>query len=307
MSYNKIAITKNGYDILRIRETSSDGNNCEFKICPMIKPKDINIYYMQLFSEPKYFEFDKNKELEITYHKANNGKRTKIHLKLKNEFGIEYKDLELTKLVEPNVNTEIPIPLLQIIIPDEVLYKKYEKKKDHTQFEVKNNNIIEIYLTKKGYKDSNLFDKWNKLNFLLFANSIQYYATGLNEKYAGQNLYMKLQEKDIGLINFKTDVTDDIGISINVVNNPNIKTKKMCMLFIENAAYLGFLGGSRLYTKKCKDGKLAYKYDLDNDQYFDSNEKEKWENIFRKEFEKLNEWIYLSDGKYDKQFKNKKE
>lgn len=304
MNERKIAITKNGYDILRIKETASNGENCEFKICPMIKPQDINIYYMQLFSEPKYIEFDKNKELEITYHKTNGNKKTKIHLKLKDKFDIEYKSLELTKLLDPNVNTEIPIPLLQIIIPNEVLYAKYKKKNYHTQFEIKDNNIIEVYLTQKGYKDSNLFDKWQNLNILLFANPIQYYATGLNEKYAGQNLYMKLQEKDIGLINIKADVTDDIGISINVVNNPNIKTKKMCMLFIENAAYLGFLGGTLQYTEKCINGKLAYKYDLDNDQYFDSKEKEKWENIFQKEFKKLDEWIALSDGKYDKQFEN---
>lgn len=304
MSENKITITKSGYDILRIIETASDGNNCEFKICPMINTKDINIFCMQLFSEPKYFEFDKNKELEITYHKASNNKRTKIHLKLKSEFDTEYKELELTKLLDPNVNTEIPIPLLQIIVPNEVLYKKYEKQKKHIQFEVENNNIIEIYLTKKGYKDSNLFDKWKFLNNLLFINPIQYYATGLNEKYAGQNIYMKLQE-NIGLIAKKTDVTDDIGILINVVNNPNIKTQKMCMLFIENAAYLGFLGGTLLYTEECKNGKLAYKYDLDNDQYFDSNEREKWDNIFEKEFDKLNKWITLSDGKYDKQFKNR--
>ncbi len=304
MSNKKIAITKNGYDILRISEAASDGNNCEFKVCPMIHSQDINIYYMQLFSEPKYFEFDRNKKLTITYHKANENKETKIHLKLENESGVEYKDLKLTKLLDPNVNTEIPIPLLKITVPDEVLYKEYRKKNYHTQFEIGNNNIIEVYLTKKGYKDSNLFDKWKNLNFFLFANSFQYFATGQNEKYAAQNLYAKLLLKDESPINMKTDVTDDIGISINIVNNPNIKTSKVCMLFIENAAYLGFLGGSRVFTDKFPNGKLAYKYDLDNDKYFNSEEKEKWEKIFQKEFEKLNEWIALSDGKYDKQFEN---
>ena len=45
----RIAITKNGYDILRIIDFSNDGNNCDFKICPMIDSKKVDIYSRRLF------------------------------------------------------------------------------------------------------------------------------------------------------------------------------------------------------------------------------------------------------------------
>lgn len=49
----KIAIIKNGYDILRIREINSDEEKCEFKICIMAEQKNVKILYNKLFSEKK--------------------------------------------------------------------------------------------------------------------------------------------------------------------------------------------------------------------------------------------------------------
>lgn len=49
----KIAIIKNGYDILRIREINSNEEKCEFKICIMAEQNNVKILYNKLFSEKK--------------------------------------------------------------------------------------------------------------------------------------------------------------------------------------------------------------------------------------------------------------
>ena len=54
----KIAIIKNGYDILRIVQGKTTEEHCEFKIIPMVEPKETRIFYMKLFSEPKEFKFE---------------------------------------------------------------------------------------------------------------------------------------------------------------------------------------------------------------------------------------------------------
>ena len=82
---NKIAITKNGYDILRIVQGKTTEEHCEFKIIPMVEPKDTRIFYMKLFSEPEEFKFDKEFKFEITYHIANEKEPAKIHIKIDNK------------------------------------------------------------------------------------------------------------------------------------------------------------------------------------------------------------------------------
>ena len=81
----RIAITKNGYDILRIIDFSNDGNNCDFKICPMIDSKKVDIYSRRLFSSSERYEFDRDKKLELTYHKTRENLHSEIHIKLINK------------------------------------------------------------------------------------------------------------------------------------------------------------------------------------------------------------------------------
>ncbi len=311
MGERKIAITKNGYDILRIVEGSKDGDKCEFKILPRIDAKNIDIYSMKLFSKSECFEFDRNRKIEITYHKSTNDKPTKIHVKQinrNNKEDIIYNTLPLTELLDPDVNTEIPIPLLKIIVPDEILTVPYRRKpKEHREIDIKDNNIIEIYMTRNGYIEANMENKWFNLRNLQCGNAMQYYATGL-DKYVSQNINMSLVNISRGnlkerVINIGTDVTKDIGIKVNTVKYPDrLRTEKLRMLFIENSAYLGFLGGPKMYTREFPNGKPAYKYDIDNVKYFSNEEKSKWENIFQMEFKKLDRLIKESNGKYQKQF-----
>lgn len=298
MSERKIAITKNGYDILRIIEIESDGNACGFKITPQVKIDDINIYCMRLFEEPKGIYLDKTKNFEITYHKSNDAQKTKIALKYLDEDNHPlYVNLPLTKLIDPDVNTEIPIPLLKIIVPDNILYKPYKKDKRHRQFDIGDSNVIEVFLTKAGFINSDFVNKWENVNIALIGNAIEYYACGKDEF---NHCNLKTIIKSPRTFCVSADVTKDIGIRINTLKYPKINTPRLSMLFIENEVYLGFLGGSiKMYNSS--DIKQVYKYDVDK---FTFEERQKWEAIFQREFEKLNNYISSSNEDIIKYFAN---
>lgn len=81
MRNKKIAVVKNGYDVMRIIEMNSDNENCELKIVLFIDNCDIDIKYLKLFSTIEKQKFDKTKKFELTYHKKSTTQPTKIHLK----------------------------------------------------------------------------------------------------------------------------------------------------------------------------------------------------------------------------------
>lgn len=297
-----IAITKKGYDILRIIELERNEKECGFKICPLTDAKNVDIYYLKLFSDVELFPFDNNKRLEITYHRSNNEEPAKIHLKLidnANDKIFNYITLPLDKIISPNVNTEFPIPLFQVAIPDNLSNKKYQKRKNHLQFEIEDNNVIEIFLTKKDFINSNFATKWPKTDLLLFSTSIEYYATGLTPKYVKTNIAPLSQSPKT--ICMSANVTNDIGIRINTIRR-NKTYSKLEFLFIENIAYLAFLEGLPIKYTLNESWVKLYEDELYNNKHFNIKEKHKWENTFNEEFKKLNKLIVDSNGKYEKQF-----
>lgn len=303
----EIAIIKNGFDILRIIEGKNDKYTCEFVIEPMIDIDKIRIFAMPLFSDVQHIPLEKNCKLHITYHRSTLTKPTKIHLRMEFEDGqVKYETLPLNNLLDPNINTEIPIPLMKLIVPDNVLSKKYTPKSKHRPFDIKNSNIIEIFMTKSNFKSVQYYKKWDNMYHALIENSFQYMATGLT-KYIGLNLSEQLQngdEEHVAAIH--SDVTNNIGIFINTVKSIWVSAKTMDFLFIDNAAYLGFIGRLRHFNEDHPKGKLTYKLDIEKEDFFSPNERRKWEYIFGREFEKLNKLIKNSDGKYERQINNEK-
>lgn len=301
----KIVIIKNGYDVLRIIEGKSDGDTCEFKIIFMIDNDNIEICYLQLFSDIQKLEFDKSKKMEITYHKSTISKPAKIHLKLhdKETGKCEYVSLPLKELIDPDVNTEIPIPLFKIIIPDNVLKTKYIQKKDHVVFDVEDNNMVEIFLTQNGFTKKNYHQKWDCLNQNLISTGIEFYATGLTEYFFINDRYNLGDQYDIHNVITReastvVDITDDIGIQINKIRNQNLKEEKLRALFIENSIYLGFLAGMATI-----DYKHMYLVDFKNDKYFNDKERKKWEYRFNKIFYKTDRLIQKNKVKYAQMIK----
>lgn len=301
----EIAITKNGFDLLRIIEGKNDKYECEFIIEPMIDVEKTRIFAMPLFSEPQYIPFDKNCKLHITYHKSTLTKPTKIHLCMEFENGqSKYETLPLNNLIDPNINTEIPIPLLKVVIPDDVLTVKYNKKTRHKEFDIKDSNIIEVFMTKADFGIGKFHEKWENMSHALMENSFQYMATGLS-KYIGINLFEQLHtsrtKEHISAV--FTDVTDNIGIFMNTIESIELNVKTMDFLFIDNAAYLAFVGGLEHYNQYYPKGKLTYELDVDNENFFDYRERRKWNYRFNREFEKVQVLIKRSNGKYAQQIR----
>ena len=78
----KIAITKNGYIILKIIEMNSNHDKCSFKIIPMVDNKYLKITATKMFSFPEEIIFDNTKQIELTYHKKSKLYEPKIHIKM---------------------------------------------------------------------------------------------------------------------------------------------------------------------------------------------------------------------------------
>ena len=253
----KMIITKNGHKLFKVIEGKCTEDKCEFKIIPEMQSTEIKIFTMQLFSKAEEFIFDTNRILEITYHKSTLSQPAKIHLKLtnkKDKADIKYETLPLRNLIEPDINTEIPIPLFKVIIPNEVDTKIYTKGNEYKVFDIKDSNVIEIFMMTSARKEKQILEKWNFLNSQLIMNPIEYWVTGA-DKYVALNY--KLQE----------------------------------------------LGGRKIFRNDGSEPKLAYQIDMENDAYFDDNERKRWKYRYEKEFSKLDNAIEQNSAKYYGQFK----
>lgn len=303
----KMIITKNGHKLFKVIEGKCTDDKCEFKIIPEMQSTEIKIFTMQLFSKAEEFIFDTNRILEITYHKSTLSQPAKIHLKLtnkKDKADIKYETLPLRNLIEPDINTEIPIPLFKVIIPNEVDTKIYTKGNEYKVFDIKDSNVIEIFMMTSARKEKQILEKWNFLNSQLIMNPIEYWVTGA-DKYAALNYKLQeLERKDfVANMSMSSDLNEDIRLIINTVNCKKIDVEKYTMLFVENKYYMGFLGGRKIFRNDGSEPKLAYQIDMENDAYFDDNERKRWKYRFEKEFSKLDNAIEQNSAKYYGQFK----
>ena len=295
----KIAIIKNGFDILRIIEGNCDGDKCDFKIVPMVDIECIRIFCMRIFSDAEEVIFDRNRKFELSYHKATISKPTKIHIKSISKDDpndIIYKTLPLDNLIDPNIHTEFPIPLLKITLSDSVLTKKYKTDiKNHKVFDIGDSNILEIFMTKSHFMDTNFYEKWGVIRHTMILNSIEFYASQ-STRYMGYNYWLveygrKHFEQEV---NMSSDINDDIGLTINRINTLNnsvISEGKMDFLFIENSLYLAFLAFQRIKKENMIEPQYAYKLCLNNNLMFSKDEINKWNYRFGREEDKLKTYI----------------
>lgn len=289
---NKIAITKNGYDVLRIIELNSDKDKCAFKIVPKIDLCKLNIKCMRMYSLYEDIEFDSSKIVEITYHKSDGIHDTKIHIKMidkENKDDVEYKTLPLERLIDPDVNTEIPIPLLKIVVPNSVLTNKYQESSKYVKFDMEDNNIFEIFMTKKDYIYENLIEKFPNIYRVIMGDSLEFFTSGV---FRGYNIECTLKESVVtnqpknAIV--ATNITDDIGLLVLKVFDPRIKEDKANMLFIENEFYLP-ISIDRITINSGKK-QLIYEEDLENNTKLTKEEKEKYKYRFEKQIKKYNKF-----------------
>lgn len=275
----KLSIIKNGYDVLRIIEMGLG----EFKITNETGNNDFKVYTLSLFSKPQKLDFNKSKKWEISYHVSTNEMPTKIHLK--NEDGKEYITLPLKELIDPDINTEIPIPLFKVLIPDSCLSKRYKRSikgdKNHVVIDIGDNNSLEIFVTSADFVERNYIEKWQNVIFSLIANDMRFYATNSPE-YMALNMYFGLNDCNHSskLINQSVKITENIGVFVNTVNIPNLHEDKLDFLFLENSIYLTLLVNQTFSYSMTSKKYILYEKDMENTKFFNSTEILKWKRIF---------------------------
>lgn len=274
----KIVITKNEYKVIEIVESNSNNDTCEFKIVPQMDSDKFRAFYLKMFSLKKEIKFDTNNYVEITYHKAQGNLNTKIQIKVLDKETkkviLDYIPLPLENLVDPNYNTEIPIPLLKITVPDKVLSVPYVHKSKYERFEMGDNNIFEIFMTKNGFDFQHFVNCYPLFFNNLIDDSFEFFTSTVYRDYNSICVFNEIGytgTKDFAI--GKSDVTNDIGIFAIGVFDPRIKFEKMTMLFVENKFYLAVLT-NRL--SGMKQQQLAYEYDA---EHLDGKEKEDFLSI----------------------------
>lgn len=283
----KIVIAQNGYDILRIIEMNSDKDKCSFKIVPMIDNNKFEINYEKLYSIPQKMEFNEEKKIEITYHKSDGIHVPKIHIKMINkETNIsEYLTIPLERIIEPDVNSRFPIPLLTISIPKGISNKHINKKDKYNIFDVGNNNLVEVFLVNKNFVGSNFFENLIHISGTLFFSSFEIFTCGIMR---ATNIGNALNEshKNKGPVDFmmSSNISDDMGILLVMLNDINFNSKKLQLSFIENEFFLAHSINRKLLVDK--ELVSLYEYDIDNST-LSNEEKKKYKYDIEKNIKKL--------------------
>ena len=307
----KLSIIKKGYDVLRIIEMG----NGEFKITNETGIKDFNVYAQELFLKPKYINFDKSQEWEISYHSSTDKEPAKIHLKKRKNN--EYTTLPLTNLIDPDTNTEIPIPLFKVIIPDVALSKEYNYDvngdKEHVVIDIEDNNSIEIFLTSNLFvKNKHYSDKWKNMIDILISTDIRYYASKLNDYVYMNDFYREMNNPDVTgsmnrLVCRGASITNNIGIMVSTTNILDLNTNKLVFLFIDNSEYLTFLANMKFIDPNTNQIMKLYKYDLKDNSYFNNEETKKWEMIINQKEKETNKLLKKYCSRITQQAENKKQ
>lgn len=275
----KIAITKNGYDILRIIEFESNKDRCSFKIIPMVDNKDLKITATRMYELPEEVSFDINKRIELTYHKKDKLNSSKVHIKMiDKDNNVVFKTLPLKEIISPSVRVKIPVPLLKIVVPDNVLVKKYKKSEDKKEFDIGSNNIIEIYLINDIRDIDSFYRDFPRVFTVLFDNSFEFFTTGISDNRNGNRVFDEIGYKDSKMVMFGAQVNEEMAIWVNNVYDKNISNKKLELNFIENKYFLPIVINRVMYQNNYR--MLLYDYDLYNNVMFSNEAKVRYKKWF---------------------------
>ncbi len=224
----KVAITKNGNDLLRIITSDKNTDSFEIKITPFTNDCRVNTVRL-LSNEVIIWDVPFNKT-EFTYHIKNERKNTKIHIKGEGE---HYYDLPWKDLVDLSYDFDFPVPLFKLMLPSNLKNKKYKKKKTHVPYDLKDYNIAEIYLMSNNSFIEGTPIKEEVMTQLMF-NSFEFYANNL---FPNDKTKATFYEKDfksgtqMGAVSFK--INDRLSILVVFYTNDSIEHETYT--FIENS------------------------------------------------------------------------
>ncbi|MGE4284018.1 MAG: hypothetical protein AB7G87_09895 [Clostridia bacterium] len=176
-----IAIIKNGYDICRIIPNDPKNGKYNLKISLLGKPFNIELY-KQFAVRATRIELDYQESVEISYHIGDRNYPVLIHLKEKSKNGeIKYKRLPLDHIKAPNVNSEYPMPLFRLVLPDlAIIEKQYSlyspKPKKHRVLNIEDNNVVEFWMTGASFESEKFMHQDAEWSFAQMVMPIEFFA-----------------------------------------------------------------------------------------------------------------------------------
>lgn len=289
----KIAITKKGYDVLRIIEINSDHEKCSFKIVPMVENRKLKITATRMFSLPEEVSFDKNSIIELTYHKREGLHQPKIHIKMidrENSKLITYIDLPLKEVTSPNIKVKIPAPLLQITIPDGALHKKYKPGKDKKEFDIGNNNVVEIFIMNNLNDIPSCMHDFPFIFNALFENNINFFTNGIYRDNIEEKIFNEIGYDGEKCEMLGSQITTDMAIWVKNIYDDKIKSNQVELNFIENKYYIPLMAGRPCYIGNQKS--LTYIRDLYFNTMFSDKTILKYSEWFKSQIFDFNRYLF---------------
>src|SRR5690625_613217 len=217
--YKKICVKYRDYDLLRIIPFSS-GSDYDFKIDFLNNNYQLRMHPVDV----PYFETpDKSFNLNqwsITYHKKTEGKSAKFHLK-SNTKPVLYHNLPLKKITDPIISSEFPIPLMKIGVSKNDKFKSYKNKKQNYAFDIKDSNVVEIYLVGSHFDLGSFINKWEFFDFLYTIAPMEYLVNGRIVN-GFKNPKLKAIYENESLLRTEVDINKDIRLLFTCYRDDNI-------------------------------------------------------------------------------------
>ena len=285
----KIAITKNGKIVLKIIEMNNKDDMCDFKIVPCIQGDSLKIFSLKMFSLKQQYVFDPSKYIEISYHRYDGIHPTKIQVKIMDSETkelIKHEALPLTRLIDPYVNSYFPIPLLKITIPDNFDGEEYHSSNRYVEFNVGNNNIVELFMIRRDFNFQLFCDGFPNFFMMLLDDSFEFFTSSIFRGYNGDCAFQETGfTGDAKTMLTAANITDDIGLWCTTILDKNIHNSTLDLLFIENEFYVPVC--VHRYTTMRGYKELMYLCDLDRNTFLSNDEKKRYLKFFEKENKKF--------------------
>ena len=151
---DRLAITRNGRDLLRVIPGSMDDGKLDIKIdCLGI---DYTVFCYPLMARNPIFDYSPHRDdTAITYHHGKDDLPVVIHLKRKHpsEHECRYRNLPLNGIIAPTTDLIMPLPLLKLEIGEDACFKfvKAPKRGVKSLPIDPGNNVCELYMTSRDF------------------------------------------------------------------------------------------------------------------------------------------------------------
>lgn len=232
----KIAVTRNGKDLLRIIPLNPDDSKVELKFD--FSKQMFEVDYLRLGEVRAHRMIPKPEgQLSLTYHKGNLGKEVCVHIRhdVKNSTRPFYEKLPLKYFKAPAGNDISMTPICKVFFPECIQYKEYKKKATHETFSMRDgNNAVEIFIVGPTFDFKKAEDTFPILNFLQLSEDIEFYANGVIETVTGKRESIEKREIQSEKVSLSNEVRVVLISYRDFMYQEHEYTKMTKILFIEN-------------------------------------------------------------------------